>query len=148
MPKHGQNKWMIGGIIIAATIVAMSVLSLDEHTVYFYTPDEAIAKSETLQEQNIKIGGMVTPHSVKWQAESLSLDFTISDLSGSLIKVHHKGTPPDMFKENQGVIVEGSLSKDGKSFIAHRLMVKHSEEYKVPEDKSINKALLEKSIFK
>ena len=70
-------------------------------------------------------------------------------MKGSEIKISHNGTPPDMFKENQGVVVEGRLSPDGKSMVAKRLMVKHSEEYKKPEDHStMNKALLEESIFK
>jgi len=74
----------------------------------------------------------------------------ISDLKGHEIKVSHKGTPPDMFKEGQGVVVEGILSPDGKSVKSRRLMVKHSEEYKKPGDHAgtPNKELLEKSIFK
>ena len=127
----------------------MSLLSLDNYTVYFYTPDEAYAQAATLQQEDIKVGGMVVPGSVEWEAESLSLKFTISDLKGVDLRIHHTGTPPDMFKENQGVIVEGRIAADGSSFNARTLMVKHSEEYKVPGDQHLlDKQLLEKSLFK
>lgn len=144
-----QRKWFIGGLIIAATVVSMSVLSLKNNTVYFYTPDEAVEKYQELREKTIKIGGMVQVGSVEWTMDTLHLKFTLSDLNGSDIVVEHRGsTPPDMFKEGQGVVVEGTLdSKD--HFTARTLMVKHSEEYKAPDDQhSVDKNLLKKSIFK
>lgn len=147
--KKSKNKWIIGGVIIAGTIIGMSLLSLDDYTVYFYTPNEAAAKAATLQDQDIKVGGMVIPGSVTWKAEELALNFSISDLNGVVMNVSHKGTPPDMFKESQGVVVEGRISSDGHSFVAKTLMVKHSEEYKIPDQKhSVDKQLLEKSLFK
>ena len=70
-------------------------------------------------------------------------------LKGTEIKVKHRGTPPDMFKENSGVIVEGKISKTGDNIIAYRLFVKHSEEYKVPgSGESRDHELLQKSIIK
>ena len=54
-----------------------------------------------------------------------------------------------MFKEGQGVVVEGRIDETGKVMISKSLMVKHSEEYKKPDDhSSMNKALLEESLFK
>lgn len=148
-PGKNKNKWIVGGLVIAGTIIGMSLLSLDDYTVYFYTPNEAAEKAATLQNQDIKVGGMVIPGSVSWKAEDLALDFSISDLDGVIMNVSHKGTPPDMFKENQGVVVEGRISSDGRSFVAKTLMVKHSEEYKIPDQKhSVDKQLLEKSLFK
>ena len=92
---------------------------------------------------------MVKPESVKWVAEQLSLNFVVTDLEGHEIEIKHKGTPPDMFKEGQGVVVEGRIDHAGKEIISKILMVKHSEEYKKPDDHStMNKALLEKSLFK
>ena len=135
--------------MIAAAVLGMSLLNLGDYTVYFYTPDEALAKASTLQDQDIKVGGMVMPGSVQWEAQSLSLKFDVSDLKGAVVHVQHKGTPPDMFKEHQGVIAEGRISPDGKTFVARTLMVKHSEEYKAPDDRhSVDKKLLEQSIFK
>lgn len=149
MARKGNKKWLIGGLIIAAAIITISFTSLQENLVYFYTPGEAVAKASELSSQTIKVGGMVKPESVKWVAEQLSLDFVVTDTNGHEIDVKHRGTPPDMFKEGSGVVVEGRIGHDGKEMISKNLMVKHSEEYKKPDDHStMNKALLEQSMFK
>jgi len=80
---------------------------------------------------------MVVANTVKWDASSLDLNFVLSDMKGNDINVHHKGQPPDMFKEGSGVVVEGRLGADGKSFESTKLLVKHSEEYKKPGDHAL-----------
>jgi cytochrome c-type biogenesis protein CcmE len=140
---------MLGGGLIAAIVVMMALLSLSENSVYFLTPLEAATKAPSLQGKDVKVGGMVVVGSVEWQPEQLSLAFTLTDMTETLIRVSHHGTPPDMFKEGSGVVVEGRLSPDGKAMVGHTLMVKHSEEYKIPESgQSMDKALIEKSMFK
>ena len=49
------------------------------------------------------------------------------------VPVRHKGTPPDLFGEGRGAVVEGSWTADGY-FKASLIMAKHSEEYKAPHD--------------
>ena len=148
--RSNSKKWLIGIGIIALAVTAIAMTQLSSNVVYFFTPDEAQAKAAEISTQTIKVGGMVVPGSVDWKAENLDLGFKITDLKGHEIQVKHKGTPPDMFKEGQGVVVEGTISADGHSMTSRKLMVKHSEEYKKPGDHSgnVNKELLEKSIFK
>lgn len=148
-PRSTSARWIIGISIIAIAVIAMSLVQLGDNVVYFYTPAEAVAKAGELRGKNIKVGGMVVAGTVIWKAEDLALNFTLSDLKGAEIAVAHKGTPPDMFKENQGVVVEGSIAADGKSMQSKHLLVKHSEEYKSTGDHStMEKTLLEKSMFK
>lgn len=149
MAKKSKSKWILGGLVIASAVVTVSFASLQENLVYFYTPTEAVAKAAELSTQTIKVGGLVKPESVNWQPEQLSLSFVVTDPNGRDIEVKHSGTPPDMFKEGQGVVVEGRIDDAGKVMISRNLMVKHSEEYKKPDDhSSMNKALLEQSMFK
>ncbi len=149
MKARSKNKWVIGGSVIAAAIIGASFLAINENSVYFFTPAEAVAKASTLQDQSIKVGGMVVPGSQQWTAETLDLRFTLSDLKGAEIKVQHKGTPPDMFKEGSGVVVEGRINLAGNEMISRNLMVKHSEEYKTPHaGESIDKKLIQESMFK
>jgi cytochrome c-type biogenesis protein CcmE len=75
---------------------------------------------------------MVLPGSLKWEPRTLDLTFTISD-GKATIPVRHKGTPPDLFGEGRGAVVEGAWSADGY-FKASHIMAKHSEEYKAPHD--------------
>ena len=150
MFKHSKTqRWIFGSTIILLAVFCISVLSLEGNSVYFYTPAEAVKNPSNLRNREIRVGGMVQGNSVQWQPENLDLRFTLTDLKGVEIKVKHKGTPPDMFKENSGVIVEGKLSPTGESFTAYRLFVKHSEEYKVPgSSPSQDHQLLQKSILK
>ena len=78
----------------------------------------------------------------------MSLKFIISNLRGTEIAVATPA-PPDMFKEGQGVIVEGQIASNGQSMLSKGLMVKHSEEYQKPDaHHSLEPELLKKSIFK
>jgi cytochrome c-type biogenesis protein CcmE len=77
---------------------------------------------------------MVVPGSLKWEPRSLELSFTLSD-GMATVPVRHKGTPPDLFAEGRGAVLEGSWTGDGY-FKASLIMAKHSEEYKAPHDAS------------
>lgn len=148
--KRNKNlKWMVGLSVVFLVVIGLTVLELNSNSVYFFTPKEAKEKASQIQGQTVKVGGMVKPGSVKWVPESLSLDFTLSNLSDTEIHVSHTGTPPDMFKEGQGVIVEGKIDAEGSNIKSKNLMVKHSEEYQKPDaHKSMEPELLKKSIFK
>lgn len=149
--KRNKNKlkWTIIGSIIIALVLAMTMLQLGENAVYFFTPKEAQARAATLGSQNIKVGGMVKPGSVTWVAKDLALSFVLSNLQDTEINVNHTGTPPDMFKEGQGVVVEGKINPAGDVMSSHRLMVKHSEEYEMPDNHNTQeRQLLKESIFK
>ena len=104
---------------------------IDDNLVYFLTPTELMAKGESAADKPVRLGGMVVPGSVRWDADKIDLRFTLADNEGT-IEVHSQKAPPQMFREGQGVVVEGRLGKDGV-FQSTNLMVKHSNEYKHPE---------------
>ena len=143
-----KTKWIIGSLVIVAVIVVLSLLKLGDSIVYFYTPKEVFAADLDVRGKNIKIGGMVKVGSVQKDIENQRLTFTMTDVKGHDIVVQHRGTPPDLFKEGQGVVAEGYFDLPKKTLQSHTLMVKHSEEYRVPHDPEIqNKELLIKSIL-
>lgn len=149
MSKVRTKRLIVGGILVGGALTLIAFLQFGENVVYFYTPDEAKQNAEKLSQSLIRLGGMVQPGSVQWQAENLDLRFIVTDFRGNDVRVVHRGAPPDMFKEGQGVVVEGRLAADGSSIQSRKLMVKHSEEYKKPGDHSkIDRELLEKSMFK
>lgn len=142
-------KWLIGSGLILLTIFVLSFYIMQDYSVYFYTPGELVAKASGLQEKEIRVGGMVKPGSVVWSPKKLDVSFVLSDLKGVELAAYYKGTPPDMFKEGSGVVVEGFVSQDGKKLTARNLFVKHSEEYRVPEDShKVDPKLIQKSIIK
>lgn len=146
--KPSVMKWVILAGIVGMVALIITQLNFGDGMVYFYTPKEVLAKKAEIKGKPVMVGAMVKAGSVTWQPEHLKLDFTLTDFKGHEIAVNHVGVKPDLFKENQGVVVEGSFAPDG-SLKAKKLIVKHSEEYKAPHSgESIDKKLLQESIFK
>lgn len=81
--------------------------------------------------------------SVRNDSEDLRLYFTISDSIQSY-PVSHYGTPPDLFKEGTGVVVEGKFVEG--VFISDNLLIKHSEVYEAPKDGKIDLEVLKESL--
>jgi cytochrome c-type biogenesis protein CcmE len=105
---------------------------IGENLVYFVTPSELIERGESAYDTPVRLGGMVAPGTVQWDAEALDLRFRITDGEESL-EVHSSGAPPQMFRDGIGVIVEGRLTREGV-FESSNLMVKHSNEYRPPPE--------------
>ncbi len=122
-------------IVVAAVILlgAFGYLlygGLDKNVVYFLTPQELLAKGPAAVDVPMRLGGMVSPGSVKWDAEKLDLRFEVMD-GVKTVEVHSKGAPPQMFRDNMGVVCEGRF-RNGV-FESTNLMIKHSEEYRAPK---------------
>ena len=127
-----RTKFVIGGLVILAAITVISVRGLQEMTVFFYTPGEVLAEPARFQDQTIRIGALVSPGSVDWNADAVRLSFSITEDEKGFIPVVYQGVKPDMFREGQGVVVEGRMRDE--QFHADLLLVKHSEEYIVDPD--------------
>jgi cytochrome c-type biogenesis protein CcmE len=130
-----RGKKAIGGAV--ALIVVLSGFgylmygNIGENLVYFHTPGELLALGPEAYDRPYRLGGQVVPGTVKWNADALDLRFTLQDEDG-VIEVQSRKAPPAMFREGQGVIVEGKLNRAGV-FESSNLMVKHSNEYRPPE---------------
>jgi cytochrome c-type biogenesis protein CcmE len=129
---RGKRKFIAGGIVILAALGYLVYAGVTQSVVYFVTPGELAAAP--VAGKAYRLGGMVKPGTVKWDPRSLDLTFTLSDGQAS-VPVRHKGTPPDLFAEGRGAVVEGTWTADGY-FKAGLIMAKHSEEYKAPHDGS------------
>jgi cytochrome c-type biogenesis protein CcmE len=123
-----RGKFLLGGGVILAALAYMIYAGVSQSVVYFVTPSEL--QAQPVAGKAYRLGGMVEPGSLKWEARSLDLSFTLSDGKAS-VPVRHKGTPPDLFAEGRGAVVEGTWTTDGY-FKASLIMAKHSEEYKAP----------------
>ena len=123
---------MVGGVVILAALGYLVYAGVSQSVVYFVTPSELSAAPVT--GKAYRLGGMVKPGTLVWDPKNLDLRFTLSDGQAS-VAVRHKGTPPDLFAEGRGAVVEGTWTADGY-FKAGLIMAKHSEEYKAPHDGS------------
>ena len=111
--------------------VALVLLALNENINMFYPP-EAIVAGEVPVGAQIRAGGMVLDGSVERDPETLDVSFVLTDYLGSEFRVHYSGILPDLFREGQGVIVQGRLT-DGGEFEAAQVLAKHDENYMPPE---------------
>jgi cytochrome c-type biogenesis protein CcmE len=125
-----KPKFLVGGLVIVAALAYMIYAGVSQSVVYFVTPSELGAAPAA--GKAYRLGGMVLPGSLTWEPRTLDLAFTLSD-GKSTIPVRHRGSPPDLFGEGRGAVVEGSWSPEGY-FKSSHIMAKHSEEYTAPHD--------------
>lgn len=151
MKRDSKNplKWIV---VIGTFVVAIAIiwqLKFGDSLVYFYTPGEVVGKINEFRGKNIRIGALVKTGTIHLEEDGKVIRFTILDDKKNEIDVSYKGRKPDLFREEQGVVVEGRFADGSPLFQATSLLVKHSEAYQKPEDhRSIDKSLLEQSLFK
>ena len=122
------------------------LINLKENLIYFYSPSEIFDK-EIVFGKTIRVGGMVKESSLEKKIKNVSgtrleeISFIITDYNKE-IKITYVGILPDLFKEGQGVVVEGVIKGNG-AFTARTVLAKHDENYMPPEIKEI-KSISEK----
>ena len=114
--------------------------NLRGNLVFFYSPTELLEKSDS-NSQKVRLGGMVKKESIFKEMvlednfKIQKITFVITDFKNE-IQVNYKGILPDLFKEGQGVVVEGNY--EDNSFNAINVLAKHDENYMPPELKDLN----------
>jgi len=96
--------------------------ALNSNIVYFISPTELIEQNKI--NQRLRLGGLVKSNSISVIGTIINFDVTDGNNS---VSVKYEGLLPDLFKEDQGVIVEGKF--DSNSFNADNLLAKHDENY-------------------
>ena len=115
----------------ATAVIFITLKSLEDNVVYFYSPTEIYNKPNISFNKKIRIGGLVKEKSVKKKGNSVN--FIITDLKNEVI-VSYGGLLPNLFSEGKGVVAEGLLT-DKKYFVADKILAKHDENYMPPEVK-------------
>lgn len=145
--------WIIVAVAIILSGIGYLIFGkLEKNLVYFVTPTELLARGDTAFNQSVRLGGMVQKGTVQWDSERTQLQFQLTDGTKTILVMSDQ-TPPQMFQEEMGVVVEGKLSKGvgrlsgGVYFVADRLMVKHSNEYHPPKSGE-KPAIIYKDIIK
>ena len=105
--------------------------ALSSSLVYFVLPSEYAANPSEYEGRRLRLGGFVEPGSVNYDDQNLQLAFRVTDRFQSY-PVYYKGAPPNLFKEDTGVVIEGGF--DGDTFQGDNLLIKHSEVYEAPAE--------------
>ncbi|ABK45986.1 CcmE/CycJ protein [Magnetococcus marinus MC-1] len=114
-------------VLVGGALLTLVFQSFSGAMVYFHTPTEVMQKTVELVGKKVRIGGMVQAGSLSRKEGTLEITFDVTD-GETPISVYYKGVTPDLFREGQGVVVEGEWLNT-KPFIAHTILAKHSEDY-------------------
>ena len=130
MTRKQRRLSLIGAALgVIALAVALVLGALKESIVFFNLPTDVVEK-HIKPGTRIRLGGLVKEGSV-WRGDSLAVRFEVTD-GKRTIPVAYQGLLPDLFREGQGVVAEGTLDPAG-TFRADSVLAKHDETY-MPKD--------------
>ena len=126
MTRRARRLTMIGSALaVLGVAVALVLFALRDNIVFFYSPAEIEAR-HVAAGTRLRMGGLVEQGSFK-RDQGRAVTFTVTDGKASL-PVTYTGLLPDLFREGQGVVVEGALDRGG-TFRADNVLAKHDERY-------------------
>ncbi len=130
--RRQTRLFMVGAFAVAAiAFMVIAAGGINKNLVYYWTPTDLHAAGDKAYGASIRLGGMVVPGSIRNRSGVSGLEFDVKDATG-MVHVKSNGVPPQMFRENIGVVVEGTMTRAGY-FQCNRLMVSHNNQYKAPK---------------
>jgi cytochrome c-type biogenesis protein CcmE len=146
-------KFIAGGLLIVAAIVYLIATSTQANAQYFLTVDELAARPAEGKDQQVRISGAVIGDSIQYDAQTLTLRFTVAHVPGdnseieaqgglaevlhaavtdpnrSRLQVVYANRPkPDLLRNEAQAIMTGKLGEDGV-FYADELLLKCPTKY-------------------
>ncbi len=128
--KQRRLALVASGMLILGLATALVLVALEENIVFFFSPTDLVTK-QVPKDRRLRLGGLVVKDSVRRRADGLTVDFRVTDTVNT-VPVTYRGVLPDLFREGQGVIVQGRFGPDG-GFRADEVLAKHDETYMPPE---------------
>lgn len=126
--------FLVGALLVAGGGLAFVAMSdMGENLVYYWEPTQLMEAGEDAYGAQIRLAGLVETDSLMWDEPSQTVKLVVVDANDVKVPVIAHGAPPQMLREGIGVVVEGTYTKAGV-FEADQLLVKHSNEYKAPEE--------------
>tara|TARA_B100001105_G_C22162022_1_gene344781 strand:+ start:211 stop:651 length:441 start_codon:yes stop_codon:yes gene_type:complete len=112
-------------LIFLTSAILLILFNYKKNLVFFFTPSELINSDSAINDV-VRIGGFVEKNSIINKGNS-SYSFIITDNKNKVL-VEYSGLLPDLFKEEQGVVIEGKL-KSNFTIHAFTVFAKHDENY-------------------
>lgn len=112
-----------GAVLALALGLILSAMS--GSIVFFRSPTEVASQAVT-PGTRFRLGGLVKDGSLQ-RGPDQTVDFSVTDTNAT-VQVQYRGLLPDLFREGQGVVAEGTLQPGG-IFRADTVLAKHDESY-------------------
>jgi len=114
-------------LILIVGAIILILINSKKNLIFFFTPSE-LAESTLQINQKVRIGGFVKKNSINNKLnDDQSIIFIITDNKKDII-IEYQGILPDLFREEQGAVVEGTLINKNK-LKAEKVFAKHDENY-------------------
>jgi len=125
-----QQRLVLVLVVVALLSLASGLVlyAFKDSVAYFKSPSD-IAAGTVPAGSRLRLGGLVETGSVK--KDGSHVEFRVTDLTHT-VTVRFTGILPDLFREGQGVVSEGTLAADGV-FMASEVLAKHDEKYLPPD---------------
>jgi cytochrome c-type biogenesis protein CcmE len=125
MRRRDQRLIMIAtACAVLVLAMTLTLFGLRDSVVYFVAPSELAEKAKA--GQRIRLGGLVMDGSLR-RAEDGAMLFAVTD-GAVAVQVRYDDVLPDLFREGQGVVAEGTW-QPGQAFEADRVLARHDETY-------------------
>ena len=126
MTRKQRRIALIGSALgVLALAVGLVLNAMRDSIVFFNSPTDVVEK-QIKPGARIRLGGLVKEGSVA-RRENMAVSFAVTD-GKNTIAVAYQGLLPDLFREGQGVVTEGTLDSSG-TFKADSVLAKHDEAY-------------------
>ena len=113
-PRRRGRWFLIAALAVAGGGFALLTAGgIGKNLVYYWGPTELHAAGDKAVGATIRLGGLVAPGSLKRNSGGSGLEFDVIDREGGTVHVRSNGVPPQMFRENIGVVVEGTMVRSG-----------------------------------
>jgi len=126
MTRKQRRLTLIGaGLGVLGLAAGLVLYALNDSIVFFNSSSDVVEKHGAAGSR-IRLGGLVKEGTVR-RGDNLAVRFEVTD-GNRAIAVSYQGILPDLFREGQGVIAEGTLEPGG-GFKADSVLAKHDEKY-------------------
>ena len=130
-PRRKKRLYLVALVLLGvAGATALFLTAFQENIILYHSPTE-VAQDKVPDGRKFRVGGLVKEGSVDRSDESLKVRFTVTDTAHD-VPIVYDGVLPDLFKEGQGIVANGTLNGDGV-FVAEKVLAKHDENYMPPE---------------
>jgi cytochrome c-type biogenesis protein CcmE len=126
-----QLKFIVGGAVVLGLIVYLIVSAISSSGAYYREVSEVLNQQSVLAGKNLRVSGNIVIESIKYDAATLDLRFSISDPNDASkqLPVHFHGVKPDqMDREGSSAIIEGVMGTGG-TVEANNLLLKCPSRY-------------------
>jgi cytochrome c-type biogenesis protein CcmE len=120
---------VVVALVLLGGATGLVLAALSDSVAFFASPSD-VTGGKLEVDRRFRLGGLVVPGSVEQQADG-AVRFRLTDEANE-VTVSYRGILPDLFREGQGIVAQGTLGPGGE-FLASEVLAKHDENYMPPE---------------